>query len=243
MQLVRLQKLLANWGVASRRAVEKLINNGAVSVNGETVEGQGTLVDADNPPSIKVNGKRILPPAGDDCSIYAFNKPLLVVTTMKDERGRKTIADFLPPGRRLYPVGRLDYDSTGLLIITNHGELTNRLLHPSFKVDKEYIVTISGGNLSPAEAAQFAHGLELDDGLTSPCQLEKLPEPGTYSVTIREGRKRQVRRMFACLGRKVESLHRVRFGPLLIGNLKAGELRELRPEEKAALLKTAGLQK
>ncbi|MDD3147064.1 MAG: pseudouridine synthase [Candidatus Riflebacteria bacterium] len=197
-------------------------------------------MDADNPPAIKVNGRLIQPPGEEDCRFYAFNKPLLVVTTMKDERGRKTIADFLPPGRRLYPVGRLDYDSTGLLIITNHGELTNRLLHPSFKVDKEYIVKISGEVLSPAEAAQFSRGLELDDGLTSPCQLKKLPD-NTYSVTIREGRKRQVRRMFAFMGRKVVSLHRIRFGPLKIGNLKAGELRELSSEEKAALLSSAGL--
>ncbi len=241
MQLVRIQKLLANWGVASRRAVEKLIDSGAVSINGETVTEQGACVDADNPPEIRVNGRIIVAPS-EDCLIFAFNKPKLVVTTLKDERGRTTIADFLPPGRRLYPVGRLDYDSTGLLIVTNHGELTNRLLHPSYKVDKEYLVKITGGALTQDESEQFISGLELDDGLTSPCQLKKMPEPDTYSVIIREGRKRQVRRMFACLGRKVISLHRVRFGPLAIGNLRAGELRELGREEKAALLKSAGLQ-
>ena len=240
MQLVRLQKLLANWGVASRRAVEKLIDIGAVSVNGQTVEGQGFSVDADNPPVIKVNGKIVTPPA-DDYQIYVFNKPLRVVTTMKDERGRPTIADYLPPGRRLYPVGRLDFDSTGLLLITNHGELTNRLLHPSFKVEKEYLVRISGTPLSAEESERFSDGLELDDGLTAPCRIKKNPEPDSYTVTIREGRKRQVRRMFAHLGRQVISLHRVRFGPLSIGSLKAGELRPLSAEEKAALLKSAGL--
>ena len=241
MQLVRIQKLLANWGTASRRAIERLIDEKAISTDGIPVEGQGTLVDADNPPEIRINGKLITPPRDKVCRVYAFNKPMLVITTLKDERGRRTIADYLPAGQRLYPVGRLDYDSTGLLIITDHGELTNRLLHPSYKVEKEYLVKITGAELSTAEFAMFTSGLQLDDGLTLPCQLKKLGEAGTYSVTIREGRKRQVRRMFSCLGHKVLSLHRIRFGPLSIGNLKPGELRELSREEKAALLKSAGL--
>lgn len=241
MQLVRIQKLLANWGVASRRAVEKLIDSGAVSVDGQTVDEQGLQIDADCPPEIRVNGKIVRPPT-DEFKFYAFNKPEGVVTTLKDERGRPTIADFLPAGRRLYPVGRLDYDSSGLLLITNHGELTNRLLHPSFKVAKEYFVRTNGQPLTPEEMKKFSNGLELDDGLTAKCQLKKLSEPLSYSVTLSEGRKRQVRRMFAFFGRKVLRLHRIRFGTLEIGNLQPGELRELNQKEKAALLQAAGLQ-
>ncbi len=241
MHLVRIQKLLATWGVASRRAVEKLIDSGSVSIDGNTVNEQGLQIDADNPPEIRVNGRIVAAPT-DDFRFYAFNKPEGIVTTLKDERNRPTIADFLPDGRRLYPVGRLDYDSSGLLLITNHGELTNRLLHPSFKVAKEYLVTTNGQTLSSEEIKKFCNGLELDDGLTAKCQLKKLAKPLTYSVTLSEGRKRQVRRMFAFFGRKVVSLHRIRFGPLEIGNLRPGELRELNQQEKAALLKAAGLQ-
>ncbi len=241
MQLVRIQKLLASWGAGSRRAIERLIEAREISIDGITVEGQGTLVDADKPPEIRISGRLVAPRVDDNWHIYAFNKPIRVVTTLKDERGRKTIAHFLPKERRLYPVGRLDFDSTGLLIITDHGELTNRLLHPSFKVDKEYLVKISGRPLTPVETEMFTSGLKLEDGMTSPCRLVYHPESDAYSVTIREGRKRQVRRMFACLGHDVISLHRVRFGPLQIGNLKPGEIRELNSEERAALLASAGL--
>lgn len=241
MQLVRIQKLLASWGIGSRRAIERLIDAREISIDGKTVESQGTLIDADQPPEITISGKPVAPRVDTNWHIYAFNKPLRVVTTLKDERGRKTIANFLPKDRRLYPVGRLDYDSTGLLIITDHGELTNRLLHPSFKVDKEYLVKISGRPLTSIETEMFTSGLKLDDGMTSPCRLEYHPESNAYSVTIREGRKRQVRRMFACLGHSVISLHRVRFGPLKIGSLKPGEIRELNAEERAALLTSAGL--
>lgn len=239
---IRIQKLLAGWGVGPRRGIERLIEIGAVSIDGKTLTTHGFTVDPDNLPVIAVNGKVVKPPAQTEFSIYIFNKPEWVITTLKDELGRKSIGDYLPAGKRLYPIGRLDSDSTGILLITDHGELTNRLLHPSYKVEKEYVIKIAGGLLNQAEEEQFCSGLNLEDGLTAPCSLKKMREPQTYSVTIREGKKRQVRRMFESLDRKVISLQRIRFGPLKIGNLKPGELRLLNPEEKAALLEAAGLR-
>ncbi len=238
---VRIQKLLAGWGIASRRAIEKMIEAGRIEIDGNQLTSQGFSVDPQNLPIIKVDGKIIAPPTGHKSSIYIFYKPLNVVTTLKDERGRKTIQDFLPPGRRLYPVGRLDRDSTGLLLITDHGELTNRLLHPSYKVEKEYIVKIDEPPLNQQEQERFRNGVVIDDSITAPCRIRQLDDPLSYSVIISEGKKRQVRRMFASFRRQVVSLHRVRFGPLNLGNLRPGELRLLTAEENSALLKAAGL--
>ena len=238
---VRIQKLLAGWGIASRRAIEKMIEEGRIEVNGLSLTAQGELVDPDHLPVIKVDGQVVNKPVQTGYSIYIFYKPVNVVTTLKDEAGRKTILDFLPRNKRLYPIGRLDRDSTGLLLITDHGELTNRLLHPSYKVEKEYIVNLSGFPLTSSECEHFRSGVELDDGKTAPCELRQLRDPQTYSVIIREGKKRQIRRMFASFGRQVTSLHRVRFGPLDIGDLRPGEIRLLSAKEKSALLKAAGL--
>ncbi|PKL44971.1 MAG: pseudouridine synthase [Candidatus Riflebacteria bacterium HGW-Riflebacteria-2] len=238
---VRIQKLLAGWGIASRRGIEKMIEAGRLEIDGNRLTTQGFSIDPENLPVIKLDGKVIEPPTGKQTSIYIFYKPINVVTTLKDEGGRKTIRDFLPADRRLYPVGRLDRDSTGLLLITDHGELTNRLLHPSYKVEKEYIVKIEGAPLSPEEQRQFRNGVTIEEGITSPCRLRQLDDPQSYSVTISEGKKRQVRRMFASFRRLVTSLHRVRFGPLHLGKLQPGELRLLTAEEKSALLQAAGL--
>lgn len=238
---IRIQKLLAGWGVASRRAVEKMIENGRIEVNGNKLTEQGFLVDPENPPTIAVDGKVLKKPANEEFALYIFFKPLGVVTTMHDEGGRKTIRDFLPTGRRLYPIGRLDRDSTGLLLITNHGELTNRLLHPSYKVEKEYIAKTDGTPLTNSEQEHFTAGVEIEDGKTAPCKLQQLDEPLTYSVIIREGKKRQVRRMFASFGREVISLQRIRFGPIHLDNMQPGELRALTDKEKSALLRAAGL--
>ncbi|PKL42691.1 MAG: pseudouridine synthase [Candidatus Riflebacteria bacterium HGW-Riflebacteria-1] len=238
---VRIQKLLAGWGVASRRAIEKMIEEGRIEIDGEMLVEQGRFVDPDNPPVIKINGKQIRRPEQREHAIYIFYKPIDVVTTLNDECGRKTIREFLPADRRLYPIGRLDRDSTGLLLITDHGELTNRLLHPSYKVEKEYIVSLFDSPLTSAECAQFRSGVELDDGKTAPCELSQLKESLTYSVIIREGKKRQIRRMFASFGRQVKSLHRVRFGPIDLGNLRPGEIRPLSAKERSALLNAAGL--
>jgi 23S rRNA pseudouridine2605 synthase len=238
---IRIQKLLAGWGLASRRTIESWIEAGRVMVNGEVVTSQGLQVDEENPPPIKVDGKPVQKPKKSALQIYAFYKPINVVATLSDDQGRKSISQFLPRGKRLYPVGRLDMNSSGLLLITDNGELTNRLLHPSFKVDKEYIVKIQGSTLNREEKTRFRQGLELEDGKTAPCKLIQHKNPQLFTVVLREGRKRQIRRMFEKLERKVVQLHRVGFGPIRLGNLKPGELRPLSAAEKKALLKEAGL--
>ena len=239
--MVRIQKLLASWGVASRRKIETYIEEGRITVNDSKLTEQGFLVDEDNLPVIKLDGKRVVPSQNSSHTILLFNKPKLVITSLKDEQGRKTIADYLPKDKRLYPIGRLDYDSTGLLLITDHGELTNRLLHPSYKVAKEYIVKYQGDALTKEELKQFSSGILLEDGLTAPCSIKPIKSLNTYSVTIKEGRKRQVRRMFEFFGRKVINLHRVSFGPIKLGDLQSGKLRPVSAEERESLLRAAGL--
>ena len=228
--MVRIQKLLASWGIASRRSIEKYIEEGRIIVNGVKLEEQGFIIDEDNLPTILLDGKKITPPLKTDFTILLFNKPKLVITSLKDEQNRCCLADYLPKDKRLYPVGRLDYDSSGLLLVTDYGELTNRLLHPSFKVSKEYIVKIQGEMLNQHELEQFSSGINLEDGLTAPCLIKPHKSPNTYSVIIKEGRKRQVRRMFDYFGRKVTNLHRIAFGPIKLGNLQSGKLRPVTEE-------------
>lgn len=239
--MVRIQKLLASWGVASRRSIEKYIEDGRISIDGVKLEEQGFIVDEDNLPSIFLDGKKIIPPAKKEYTILLFNKPKLVITSLKDEKGRCCLADYLPKDKRLYPVGRLDYDSSGLLLVTDYGELTNRLLHPSYKIPKEYIVKIQGEMLTKEELKLFSSGIMLEDGVTAPCVIKPHRAPNTYSVIIKEGRKRQVRRMFDYFGRKVINLHRVAFGTIKIGDLQSGKLRPVTEEEEKALLKATGL--
>ena len=239
--MVRIQKLLASWGIASRRSIEKLIEEGRISIDGKTLSEQGFSVDEDKLPEIFLDGKKLVAPNNNQYTILVFNKPKLVITSLKDEKGRKTIADYLPKDKRLYPVGRLDYDSTGLLLITDYGELTNRLLHPSYKVAKEYLVKIQGEPLTELELKKFSEGIVLEDGLTAPCSIKPLTAHNSYSVVIKEGRKRQVRRMFEFFNRKVINLHRVTFGPIRLGKLQSGKLRLVTEKEKRELLKATGL--
>ena len=238
--MIRIQKLLAEWGIASRRAIEKLITEGKVLINGKEAE-LGCSVNELDLPEIKVCGKIVEKPVSDKREVYAFNKPKYVISSLKDEKGRKCVADFLPTEVRLYPIGRLDYDSSGLLLVTNYGELTNRLLHPSHKVDKEYIVIIDGEPLTVDEISRFESGIPLDDGMTSPCRLKRLKKDKCYSVIIHEGRNRQVRRMFDFFGRTVIDLKRVSFGPIKLENLKSGTTRKISKDEFNKLLKSAGL--
>lgn len=240
---IRIQKLLANWGIASRRTIEKWINDGRISLNGKILDTQGQTVNPDNPPKIKIDGKPICKPKGSDkTSVYAFNKPENVVSTLKDDQKRKCIKDFLPKHTRLYPVGRLDMNSTGLLLITDDGELTNRLLHPSFKVEKEYVVEIAGPSLDRNEKTQFKQGLVLEDGKTAPCKLIQHKNPLVFTVILKEGRKRQIRRMFDKLNRNVVNLKRLRVGPVTLGNLRPGQMRLLNKTELKALYKAAGIK-
>lgn len=232
----RLQKFLARAGVASRRAAEELIRSGRVRVNGETVTQLGMQVDPEHD-RVEVDGAVVRPSAQ---KLYvALNKPAGVVTTTRDPWGRPTVMDLVPKIGRLYPVGRLDADTEGLLLLTNDGELANRVMHPRYGCDKEYRALVRG---VPSEEAleQLRHGVQLDDGrLARPVRVEIAEQaPGGRQwlrVTLREGRKREVRRMLAAVGMPVEYLQRVRIGPLKLGRLPVGKARPLSRSEVAAL--------
>ena len=235
-EAVRLQKVLSSWGLASRRTIEQWMLAGRITVDGVIADTLGLKVVPDAC-TICLDGRVVTPPEPDGHGhlVLAFHKPVGVITSLKDPRGRKTICDFLDPNLpRVYPIGRLDYDSSGLLLLTNDGELTNRLLHPRFKVEKEYVARIADLELSVQDLEAFRSGLELDDGRTLPCRITAAGN-GRYHVVLREGRKRQVRRMFAVLHRKVISLHRIRFGSVVIGDLAPGAVRPLSAAETAAL--------
>ena len=231
----RLQKIMANSGVASRRKCEELILSGRVTVNGKVAGVLGTKV---NPQKdiIKVDGRKI---TAEKRKIYIMlNKPRGYVTTALDPEGRKKVTDLVKDlDGRIFPVGRLDMDTEGLLLLTNDGELAYRMTHPKFKVKKTYHVKIEG---LPTEEnlIRLAEGIELEDGMTAPARLTVLrteKDKTLVEITIREGRKRQVRRMFDQIGHRVIHLKRVRFGPLSLGRLKKGSFRELTPRELASL--------
>jgi len=233
-----LLKALAEAGVGSRRRIADAIKNGRVEVNGEPVENFRHPVNLETD-RVSVYGKLVdLKPRR---TVYLMvNKPAGIITTTSDERGRKTVLDILPEKYRhlrLYPVGRLDKDSTGLLLLTNDGELTYRLTHPRFEHEKEYLIHIEG-RLKPEEKRKLEKGIELEDGMTYPVVVKEIksPPPFNYSITMHEGRKRQVRRMLANLGYQVLAIKRIRMGNLRLGSLKEGATRELTPEEVRALL-------
>lgn len=230
---MRLQKVLASRGVGSRRACEALIAGGRVLVNGE-VAALGRRVDpaADR---VTIDGAPIA--IRPDLVYYAVNKPAGVVTTSSDPHGRRTVVGLVPPHPRVYPVGRLDADSEGLLLLTNDGELTFRLTHPRFGVEKEYLVAVEG-NLSPAALRRLRQGVELDDGLSAPATVSAVAGGG-LRFTIHEGRNRQVRRMCAAVGHPVTRLVRTRIGPIRNGGLAPGEWRELSEREVLALQRAA----
>ncbi len=235
----RLQKILAHAGVASRRKVEEMIAEGLVTVNGRVaVIGEKADPAIDH---IKVGQKKI---SGSEPKVYVvMNKPRGVITSLSDPEGRKTVMDFLKGVRvRIFPVGRLDYHSEGLLILTNDGELANRLMHPSSKVDKVYHVKIRE-KLSDSEISRLRRGIRLDDGITAPAIVKPLPasDRGSWvEITIHEGRQRQVRRMFEAVGHLVQRLRRVRIGPLALGGLKAGESRLMSQDELTKLSRSIG---
>ncbi len=239
---MRVQKFLARAGVASRRGSEDLITAGRVGVNGTVVTGLGSKVD----PAIDVvtvDGREV---RLADVAVYlALNKPAGVISTMNDPQGRPTVASLVPitdnPG--LFPVGRLDQDTTGLLLFTTDGELSHRLLHPRWKVEKTYRVRVDGC-LSDSEVEPLRAGVDLDDGPTQPATVE-IRDAGETSeavITIREGRKRQVRRMFSVVGHPVLELHRVSFGPVELGALGEGQVRALTGTELRALRAAVDLE-
>jgi 23S rRNA pseudouridine2605 synthase len=234
----RLQKYLARCGVASRRAAEQLITAGRVTVNGEIVAVLGAQVEPDHD-RVEVDGRRVRPPRRHRYLIV--HKPPGVVSTAADPEGRRTVLDLVPPGDRVFPVGRLDYNSEGLLILTNDGELAARLTHPRHSVEKEYRALVSGA-VREADLRSLSAGVPLDGRLTAPARFEvvgRFNQLTWLRVVLHEGRNRQVRRMIEAVGLEVVRLIRTRIGPLELGALPAGSWRELRPAEIRALQGTA----
>ncbi|MDQ3481405.1 MAG: rRNA pseudouridine synthase [Actinomycetota bacterium] len=235
----RIQKVLARAGVASRRAVEEMIVRGRIRVNGERV-ALGRRIDASKD-IVEVDGSRV--PLSTDLAYYLVNKPVGVVTTAHDEEGRETVMDLLEVEVRVFPVGRLDMDSEGAVLLTNDGELAQRLTHPSFGVPKTYLVEASG-SVKEKSLRALARGVELDDGVTAPAEVrlvEKNPNGTLVEMSITEGRNRQIRRMFDAVGHPVRRLVRTAIGPLMLGRLKPATYRKLRPDEVMSLYRAAGL--
>lgn len=252
---MRLQKFLARAGVASRRAAETYITAGRVTVNGALVTELGSKVNPDVD-EVAVDGQPVCLPQA--CVVVMLNKPAGYVTTMSDPQGRPTVAGLIPKDEypALYPVGRLDTDTTGLLLFTDDGELGNRLIHPRHHVFKRYVATVEGVPTDD-DLALLAAGIELEDGLTLPAHVERLstahtarksqknvknrrsdpPLTSRIVLEIQEGRKRQVRRMFDAIGHPVIALHRESLGPLTLGDLPEGSWRLLTDDE-VELLRT-----
>jgi 23S rRNA pseudouridine2605 synthase len=235
----RLQKIISAAGAASRRASEKLIVEGRVRVNGKVVTELGTKADP-NKDHIKVDGKLINPKQPQ--TYIMLNKPAGYVTTMSDPEGRPTVQDLLKGVKvRVYPVGRLDYNTEGLLLLTNDGDFAHLITHPSHELPKTYLAKIKG-MLDDKTAHELEKGVFLEDGKTAPSKVKKVRKEETNSwveITIREGRKRQVRRMFDRVGRSVIRLKRIRTGNLSLGDLPEGQYRYLTPAEVRALKETS----
>jgi 23S rRNA pseudouridine2605 synthase len=224
---VRLAKYLAHAGVASRRSAETLIAAGRVSVGQEIVTDPAR--DVDEGSRVTVDGRPVL--GAEPRVLYAVNKPVGVVSTARDPQRRPTVVEMVPAGGlRLYPVGRLDADSSGLILLTNDGELANRLTHPSFQVTKTYRVRLGGGAVTKKALNALSGGVELDDGLSAPARVRRL-KGNMIEIAIGEGRNRQVRRMCAVVGHPVLELQRVAFGPLQLDGLREGEHRRLTEAE------------
>jgi len=231
---MRLAKYLATAGVASRRAAEGLVRAGRVTVAGARVTDPARDVGPDDP--VAVDGT----PVSDQQArvVYAVNKPPGVVSTARDPQGRPTVVSLLPAGVRLYPVGRLDIDTTGLILVTNDGELAHRLTHPSFEVEKTYRVVVEHPPVREATLKALRDGVELEDGLTAPARVTRI-RADTLEIAIHEGRKRQLKRMCETVGHPVKRLERIRFGPLELGDLSRGRWRKLTDADVDALMAAA----
>ena len=242
----RIQKLISRAGAASRREAERLIKEGRVSLNGQVVTELG--IQADETDEIAIDGVAI---GKEKAKLYfLLNKPKGYLSTVKDDRGRKTVVDLLADVQEyIYPIGRLDYDTEGLLLLTNDGELMNGLLHPRFEVEKTYHAGVTG-QLTEEKLQMLRDGLLLEDGMTAPAKVSLLPERELserergftrVSIAIHEGRNRQVRRMFAAVGCDVKALKRVRFADLTLKGVARGHHRTLTQEEVSRLYRLAGL--
>jgi len=225
---VRLAKFLAHGGVASRRKAELIIGNGRVTVGGEVVTDPARDVGAGD--DVRVDGS----PVGEEArEVWAVNKPAGVVSTAKEPGDRPAVVTLVDSEARLYPVGRLDADSTGLLLLTNDGELANRLTHPRYEVPKAYRLELRRPP-SESDLRKLERGVELEDGMTAPAKVRRLGER-EVEIVLREGRNRQVRRMAEAVGNRVVSLRRVRFGPIALADLTEGQSRLLSDEEVSRL--------
>lgn len=237
---IRLQKVLSQAGIASRRAAEDLIFRGRVEVNGEVVAEQGRRVDPTKD-VIRVDGVRV--PPQRQTRYLVLNKPRGVLSAMEDPHGRRTLAEFVPDGVRLFHVGRLDADTEGLLLLTNDGDFAQRMTHPSYEVPKTYVAEVSG-LVSPATLKRLLKGIVLEDG---PIQADRVQlvqraeDRSLVKVELHSGRNRIVRRMFDAVGHPVRKLSRVAIGPVRLGELRSGQVRELTGEELGALLDLVGL--
>ncbi len=227
---MRLAKYLAHAGVASRRSAEALITAGRVSVGDEIVTDPARDVEEDS--RVALDGRLLA--GAEPRVLYALNKPVGVVSTARDTHGRQTVVELVPSrGLRLYPVGRLDVDSSGLILLTNDGELANRLTHPRFEVPKTYRARLAGGPIADDALRALRTGVQLEDGLTAPARARRVGARGSnlIELTIHEGRNRQVRRMCEAVGHRVLELERTRFGPLALDGLAPGAHRRLEGAE------------
>ena len=224
---MRLAKYLAHAGVASRRASERIVADGRVTVDGAVVTDPAR--DVDDERAVAVDGARVRVGAPTRV-VYALNKPVGVVSTASDPQRRATVVSLVRSGERLYPVGRLDADTTGLILLTNDGDLAYRLTHPSFEVPRSYRARIARPPIGTAALRALREGVELEDGMTAPARVRRLGHD-RVELTIHEGRKRQVRRMCEAVGHPVRELERIAFGPLRLGALEPGEHRRLSAAE------------
>jgi 23S rRNA pseudouridine2605 synthase len=230
---VRLAKFLAHGGVASRRKAEGIIGKGLVTVGGEVVTDPARDVGAGD--DVRVNGEPVIAEAHE---VWAVNKPVGVVSTAREPGSRTPVVDLVETEARLYPVGRLDADSSGLLLLTNDGELANRLTHPRYEVPKTYVARLKKP-IADRDLARLARGVELEDGPTAPTEVKRHGDR-EVEIVLREGRNRQVRRMLEAVGNEVAALRRVGFGPLRLGHLKEGGARRLSKDDIARLREAAG---
>ena len=234
----RLQKVIAKAGICSRRKAEDLITQGKVKVNGEVVTTLGTSVSEND--KIYVDGKLL---KSESKAYYVLNKARNTISSVSDEKGRKTVLDGFDVNKRIYPVGRLDFDTTGVLILTNDGELANALLHPSNEINKVYIASIEG-SISDEELSTLETGVKVDDKMTSPCKAErtkvnKEKNKTIVKLTIHEGRNHQVKKMFEAIGKTVLKLHREEFAGISSRGLYEGQHRKLTFDEVKELKKLA----
>jgi 23S rRNA pseudouridine2605 synthase len=230
---MRLVKYLAHSGVASRRRAEELIGAGRVRVAGERVTDPAR--DVDESSGVEIDGRPVVP---EPREVWVVNKPAGVVSTAREPGARRAVVDLVPSSRRLYPVGRLDVDTTGLLLLTNDGELANRLSHPRYGVERTYRVRLQWPSTG-AQLRRLRQGVELDDGRTAPARVRTV-SARVLELTLTEGRNRQVRRMIEVVGNRIVSLARIRFASLGLGTLPVGSARRLRPAEVRRLWKDAG---